>query len=150
MNDIYVASSWRNPIQPEVVKQLREAGHSVYDFRKPSMGEQGFRWCDVTPGENEDTLQTFLNGLESPLANDGFEQDFAAMRGARIFILVMPSGRSAHLEAGWSIGAGKPTAILLSEDEVQPELMYKMADALLTSIDAVVEWAVQQLEGGKG
>lgn len=27
MAKIYVASSWRNPYQPEVVKKLREQGH---------------------------------------------------------------------------------------------------------------------------
>ena len=48
------------------------------------------------------------------------------MEWADAFVLLMPCGRSAHLEAGWAIGAGKPTAILLSAGE--PELMYKMAD----------------------
>ena len=33
MARIYVASSWRDPYQPEVVAALREAGHEVYDFR---------------------------------------------------------------------------------------------------------------------
>lgn len=35
MAKIYVASSWRNPYQPEVVAALRKAGHQVYDFRNP-------------------------------------------------------------------------------------------------------------------
>ena len=32
---IYVASSWRNERQPDVVQALRNAGHDVYDFRHP-------------------------------------------------------------------------------------------------------------------
>ena len=35
MARIYVASSWRNKYQPEVVTALRKAGHEVYDFRNP-------------------------------------------------------------------------------------------------------------------
>ena len=35
MPKIYVASSWRNPYQPEVVAALKKAGHEVYDFRNP-------------------------------------------------------------------------------------------------------------------
>lgn len=35
MTRIYVASSWRNKYQPEVVAALRKAGHKVYDFRNP-------------------------------------------------------------------------------------------------------------------
>lgn len=35
MAKIYVASSWRNPYQPEVVAALRKTGYEVYDFRNP-------------------------------------------------------------------------------------------------------------------
>lgn len=36
MAKIYVASSWRNQHQPQVVSFLREQGHEVYDFRHPA------------------------------------------------------------------------------------------------------------------
>jgi hypothetical protein len=35
---IYVASSWRNGQQQDVVARLRAAGHEVYDFRAPDAG----------------------------------------------------------------------------------------------------------------
>lgn len=35
---IYVASSWRNQYQPEVVATLRAVGHEVYDFKNPRPG----------------------------------------------------------------------------------------------------------------
>lgn len=54
-------------------------------------------------------------------------------------VLVMPCGRSAHLELGYAVGARKRTAIYLSDGE--PELMYAMADDLLTQLDDVVTWA---------
>lgn len=34
-NRIYVASSWRNNVQPLVVQTLRVAGLDVYDFKNP-------------------------------------------------------------------------------------------------------------------
>ena len=84
--------------------------------------------------------------------------DLDAMEWADRFVLVMPCGRSAHLEAGWAIGSGKPTAILLGPDLVppysdedginpddcrmsdEPELMYKLADLVTGSFDRVLEW----------
>lgn len=36
---VYVASSWRNKLQPDVVAIIRAAGHEVYDFRNPEEGE---------------------------------------------------------------------------------------------------------------
>ena len=48
-------------------------------------------------------------------------------------LLVMPSGRSAHLEAGWAAGAGKRTAMVVLEP-MEPELMVGMFDDIYTSI----------------
>ena len=47
MAKIYVASSWRNKYQPEVVAALRAAGHEVYDFRNPEHNPGGFHWADT-------------------------------------------------------------------------------------------------------
>lgn len=135
---IYVASSWRNAIQPTVVTALRERGHEVYDFRHPLPGDDGFHWSAIDPEWQEWSPQRFRVALEHPIARHGFGSDFSAMRWADAFVMVMPCGRSAHLEAGWAMGMGKPTAILLSDGE--PELMYSMADLLATDVDEVIYW----------
>lgn len=36
MTKIYVASSWHNQDQPQIVRFLRNLGHEVYDFRHPT------------------------------------------------------------------------------------------------------------------
>ena len=41
---IYVASSWRTPRHDEVVNALRDAGHTVYNYREPASGGHGFSW----------------------------------------------------------------------------------------------------------
>lgn len=138
--NIYVASSWRNEDQPNVVKVLRAAGHTVYDFREPRPGEHGFAWSDID-SEWQDWLPSeFRAALTHPLAVEGFMSDFTAMRHADACVLVMPCGRSAHLEAGWFVGAGKPLAILLADGE--PELMYRMAyTGICIDLTEVVAWA---------
>lgn len=47
MAKIYVASSWRNSFQQDVVKFLRDVGHEVYDFKNPPHGRGGFSWSDI-------------------------------------------------------------------------------------------------------
>ena len=47
MAKIYVASSWKNPYQPQVVNKLREQGHQVFDFRNPPDGKGGFTVQEV-------------------------------------------------------------------------------------------------------
>jgi hypothetical protein len=134
---IYVASSWRNARQPSVVTALRDAGHEVYDFRNPRPGDVGFAWAQIDPNWQAWSPEAFRAALSDPIASDGFRSDFDAMKWADACVLVMPCGRSAHLEAGYFVGAGKPLVILLSDGE--PELMYSMATAICTSEGEVLD-----------
>jgi hypothetical protein len=137
---IYVASSWRNGMQPAVVATLRAAGLEVYDFRNPEPGDNGFAWSQLDPDWLDWTPEAYVKHLDDPVAVDGYGKDFAAMEWADTFVLVLPCGRSAHLELGWAAGAGKRTAILLSEDGFEPELMYRMVDHLATSVFDLLGW----------
>ena len=133
---VYVASSWRNHAQPEVVKALRSAGHQVYDFRNPHQNGSGFRWSDISPQWESWTPERFIEGLEHPLAQQGFDSDYKALDWADAVVMVMPCGRSAHLELGYGAGQKKTTVIMVTQAE--PELMYKMATHLVTSTEQML------------
>ena len=149
---IYVASSWRNDYQPMVVTMLRTAGFFVYDFKDPEHAE-GFRWTEVSDKPPTSwTTADYLEALEHPRAEEGFNCDFDAMKWADTFVLVNPCGRSAHLEMGWAVGQGKRTAILLEGDNLpgckevppvmldEPELMYKMCDFVAPNMFELLGW----------
>ena len=136
MRRVYVASSWRNARQPEVVLALVEAGHLVYDFRNPEYARGGFHWSDIDPEWQKWTPERFRDALLHPIAVAGSRCDWESMVWADCCVLVMPCGRSAHLEAGYFVGAGKPLVILLSDGE--PELMYKMASFRALTIPEAV------------
>ena len=136
---IYVASSWRNEAQPKVVATLREMGHDVYDFKNPLSRGGGFTWSKVDENWQNWSVNSYLKALRHPAAEAGFTNDYEAMKWADAFVLVMPSGRSAHLEAGWAIGQGKPTCILLADDQ-EPELMYKLATSIAVDMNQLEEW----------
>jgi hypothetical protein len=152
---LYVASSWRNAFQQDIVAQLRGAGHEVYDFRNPAEGNHGFHWSEIDPEWQTWSPGQFRDALSHDVAEAGFGLDWGAMQWADGGILVLPCGRSAHLEAGYFAGAGKFLAILLAPGE--PELMYKMADAICLSVidvlSAIIDYqaareAVER-EGGR-
>ncbi|GAA5154688.1 hypothetical protein GCM10023340_38670 [Nocardioides marinquilinus] len=150
---VYVASSWRNPMQPAVCEVLKAADIDHYDFRNPP-GGTGFSWREVktdydgprigvdgirAKGSDWEPVDEYLRMVNHPRAIEGYEADFAAMRRADTFVMVLPCGKSAHLEIGYAIGAGKRTAILL-EDPVEPELMYRGVDFLAPSVHALLGW----------
>lgn len=149
--NVYVASSWRCERQPEVVSRLRDAGHTVYDFRAPKgPGSRGFSWHEldpsipVGPADLNLPAEQIREMLESPIAEEGFASDMHALEAADVCVLVLPCGRSAHLEAGWAAGAGKYVIVLLEDGE--PDLMWKMAEALCLTIGdvvTIVDWLAE-------
>ncbi len=140
---IYAASSWRNPTYPDVVEALRDAGHLVYDFRNPDT-TPGFSWDQVggTPFSRSEPVERYLTMLKHPRAEEGYAVDMAALMAAEVVVLALPCGKSAHLELGYAVGAGKSTAILL-EDPVEPDLMYKMVDFLAPTLDDLLGWVAK-------
>jgi hypothetical protein len=138
MSRIYVASSWRNTYYPGVVNALRAAGHEVYDFRNPPHGGNGFHWTDIDENAPNWSFEQYAEGLHHPLAERQFSADLEALEWADTCVLVLPCGRSAHTEAGWMAGAGKRVIAYIPE-MVEPELMYKLFDGVVGSINDLLQ-----------
>lgn len=133
---IYVASSWRNEQQPAVVVALRKIGADVYDFRNPAPGNTGFHWSEIDPEWKTWNPNTYREALQSPIAREGFNRDAKALEACDICVLVLPSGRSAHIEAGFAAGMGKVLITLLAPGE--PELMYLLGQFICVELSEVV------------
>jgi hypothetical protein len=122
---IYVASSWRNKYQEEVVAVLREAGHEVYDFKNPEPGNDGFRWSAIDPEWKTWDTARYAAALEHPIAVKGFNFDMDALNAADLCVLVLPSGRSASFEYGHFCGSKGRFGIVHMPEPCEPELMYR-------------------------
>ena len=136
MSRIYVASSWRNQFQPEIVAELRSRGHHVYDFRNPP-NASGFAWTQIDPEWQSWTASAYRDALNHPIAARGYVNDLRGMQWADTCVLVLPCGRSAHLEAGWFCGQGK-RCIIMTRDGEEPELMALMANHIVVGMEELV------------
>lgn len=142
MRKIYLASSWRNTQQPSVLKLLRDLGHEVYDFRNPAPGKKGFSWkqCVMEWGEAIDMHDPYLyvrHITSNPVAQAGFKLDRDALHWCDTCVLLLPCGRSAHLEAGYAMGQGKETFVVLDKNGFEPELMYLLGDHICENVAAL-------------
>lgn len=133
---IYVASSWRNEFQHNVVMKLREDGHEVYDFREDgdgwgcgNHGPGGFGWHEVGGPEWKNwvsDIPSYLIALDHPRAEEGFRRDMDALERSEVCVMVHPCGVSAAMETGWACGAGKDVYVYVPGLR-EPDLMVKMA-----------------------
>jgi hypothetical protein len=138
---IYVASSWRNKYQPDVVALLLHQGYEVYDFRKPAEDDDGFRWSEIDPDWKNWTVEKYAAALEHPIAKRGFDFDYNALRSADLCVLVLPSGRSASWEYGHHSGFAGRSGIVHMPEPCEPELMYR--GSIFTSTDEQLVTAVE-------
>lgn len=134
MIKVYVASSWRNERQQEVVAAIRKAGFEVYDFKKQ---DSAFEWSDIWPDWRNWQWKDFWLALVHPLAEKGFDFDYDALRECDCYVLLLPGGKSACLELGFAAGLGLTTFVML-DGACEPELMYGMADYVCVGLDELI------------
>lgn len=134
---VYVASSWRNEHQQAVVAAVREAGYLAYDFRVPVPGNNGFHWREIDPHWKDWTVPEYRKAMLHPIAERGYGLDMDALLACDVCVLVLPSGRSAHAEAGFACGKGK-LVYVYSPEPHEPELVYKMFDGITDKLSDIV------------
>lgn len=138
MRRVYVASSWRNIYQPHVCEELKAWGHHIYDFRNPP-NKAGFHWRDVEEDWQNWNMPKYRELLtSSEHAAHGYVADLRGLEWCDTCLLVLPCGRSAHIEAGYAKGRGKCLIIFIPEP-IEPDLMYLMADSICLSMEEVLK-----------
>ena len=112
MNKIYLIGSLREPKVPEVAQALRKAGHEVFDdwYSAGPRADDHWQAYETSRGHN------YKEALDGYAAIDVFEFDHHHLDRNEIAILVLPAGKSGHLELGYFIGTGKPGYILFDDD----------------------------------
>ncbi len=120
---LYLIGSLRNPRIPEIAALLRQDGLEVFDDWFPAGPKADDHWRDYEQQRGHD----LVNALEGPAANHVFDFDKHYLDSCETAMLVLPSGRSGHLELGYMAGRGKPTFILMDEEPERYDVMYRFA-----------------------
>ena len=123
MKSIYLIGSLRNPEIPKIAGEIRKKGFDVFDDWYAAGPEADDYWRDYEKLRGHD-YPTALSGYA---ARHVFEFDLYHLDRCDIGILVLPAGRSGHLELGFMAGKEKPTFILLGAEPDRFDVMYKFA-----------------------
>lgn len=135
MSTIYLIGSLRNPQVPLVAQILRAAGHEVFDdwFAAGPNADDCWRDYEIARGHD------FPTALQGHAATHVFEFDKHHLNRCDTAVLLLPAGKSGHLELGYAIGRGKRGYIILDNQPERFDVMYKFADGVFTSVYDLVD-----------
>mgnify|MGYP001562924768 CR=1 FL=1 len=108
---IYVIGSLRNPQVPVLANWLRTKGYDVFDDWYAVGPEADDRWRDYELARGH----TYQEALHGRACRNVYDFDHTHLMIADAVVLLLPAGKSAHLELGWTLGRGRPGYILLEE-----------------------------------
>ena len=126
-NSVYIIGSLRNERVQQVGNLLRSFGIEAFDD-----------WFAAGP-EADDYWQKYSNlrghkykeALAGYAAQHVFNFDKYHLDRCDAALLVLPAGKSGHLELGYCAGKGKPTYILLDGEPERFDVMYNFATEVL-------------------
>lgn len=135
--DYFVAGRYRNKENVlNLVKRIREKGKTVYCFIESAASQKHVGQID---SDGESAMKQFEKTPDwwnSDKVCEVFETDLKAQKDSANFILLLPAGKSVHIEAGIAYGLGKK-CILLGKQEVA-ESLYLIFEEHYDTVDEFI------------
>lgn len=138
---LYLIGSLRNPAIPELAKRLREEYPNVESF--DDWFAAGPEADDHWKSYEQNRGRTYEEALAGYAARHVFDFDRFHLDRATHVLLVLPAGKSGHMEVMYAAYGAKnkpKTAILLDADDVRWDVMYQFVDTVLSSPNDIGEW----------
>lgn len=136
MTSIYVGGSLRNPLIPMFANRIEELGLEAFaDWKQPGP-EADDHWREYARMRG----WNYRQALDSYGASQIFDFDKLHLDRTDGMVLLMPAGKSAHLELGYTVGRGKPGFIVFEEEPERWDVMVKFATKIFFSQDEFINY----------
>ncbi|HSX34544.1 MAG TPA: hypothetical protein VLF62_02785, partial [Candidatus Saccharimonadales bacterium] len=138
--DFFIAGRWRNKdnIRP-VLDAVRASGKTAYCFIENAYEGELLSFDETNPEHIEAAMQeSEAMQQDHPMIRKIFETDMGGERASAAFLLVLPAGTAAHIEAGVAYGMGKKCyAVGVPE---KTETLYCIFDKIFPDILTLEQW----------
>lgn len=141
MSKLYLVGSLRNPRIPELAKRLRLElpGFEIFDDWYAAGEKADDYWKDYEQKRG----RTYEEALKGYSAKHIYEFDKHHIDTSSHVLLVLPAGKSGHMEITYAqYGAKKKTAILLDQDDIRWDVMYQFIPTILSNEDDILDWII--------
>lgn len=134
-NKLYLIGALKNPEIPRLASKLRQNGWDVFDDWFAAGPEADDYWRDYEKGRGRGIVEA----LQGHAGRHVFGFDKQHLDEAGTGLLVLPAGRSGHLELGYMAGLGRPCYVLLAGDPDRYDVMYQFATRVFATEDELLE-----------
>lgn len=123
MKTVYLIGSLRNPDIPTFANEVRKLGFEVFDdwFAPGPEADDMWRNYETERG------RSYEEALMGYAAQHVYAFDKYHIDRCDIGLLIMPAGKSGHLELGYMIGCGKPCFVLMDNPD-RWDVMYQFVN----------------------
>jgi len=132
----FIASRWRNKETVlELTEKIRSKGKSVYCFIEGDGSDYELKNSEqkYSPDEFMQNFESIPDWTTSPAVKEIFDVDMNALQDSEALILLLPAGKSAHVEAGVAYGMGKKCIVIGEQEET--ESLYLIFSEFYNTID---------------
>ena len=140
---IYLAGSWKNQKEILLLRDiLNSQGHAVDCFASEDNGRISFNWSKLEDIQDKLPNMDAKDMLQVTRVQEAFFEDKKWLDWCDLCLLTLPSGKSAHLEAGYAKGRGKSVVIFGDLQKGDFDVMYGFADAIFRcdEIDLMIDF----------
>jgi nucleoside 2-deoxyribosyltransferase len=131
---IYIIGSLKNIKVPELANNVRKLGIEAFDDWY-SPGPDTDDYWKVHEQLRGRSYKEALNGWH---AKDVFEFDKKHLDRCDAAVLILPAGKSGHLELGYTVGRNKPGWIILDNSD-RWDIMYQFATDVFNNENEFLE-----------
>ena len=133
--DFFISSRWRNRDKVmDLVKKLRDKGYSVYCFMEEKHNPGTI---DDDPEEVMAKFEAIEDWRNNPFVKRIFKRDLGGLRASACIVVLLPGGKSTHLEAGIGYGLGKK--LILIGEQKETESLYLIFSQFYKTINDFIE-----------
>ncbi|OIP57947.1 MAG: hypothetical protein COX79_05740 [Candidatus Levybacteria bacterium CG_4_10_14_0_2_um_filter_36_16] len=135
-----IVSRWRNRKQvEELTQQIRKKNKTVYSFIEGDGANYALKDSEqkYEPEEFMKKYESIPDWKNDPRVSEIFKIDMDALKNSENVILLLPAGKSAHIEAGAAYGLGKKCIVIGEQKET--ESLYLIFDEFYTTSDDFIQ-----------
>lgn len=137
---LYIGGSLRNEQVLFMAQEIKDSFPNLYVFA--DWMAAGPHADDAWRDYEKAMGYTYEQALRRPAAENVFYFDKSHLDTSDAFLLVLPCGRSAHMELGYMVGQGKKTAVFI-DDPDRWDVMYQFAGLVTSNKEVLAEWLAE-------